>query len=159
MAKVSIARTDSVFDRLEELRRRIEQRAYELFRHRGGASADPVGDWLTAEQELVWKPAVELREKNGTFTVLAALAGVEPKNVSIDMTADELIIEAETSHTHSETEGHVHRCEFTSGRLFRSVHFPKPVDPAKAKAEFRHGLLTVTVPAAASRKPVGIRAT
>ena len=98
---------------------------------------------------MLWTPAVELREKDGTFTVLAALAGVEPKDVSVDVTAQDMVIKAETTHTHSKAEGQVHQCEFTAGQLFRSVHFPRPVDPAKAKAECRNGLLTVTIPTAA----------
>jgi HSP20 family molecular chaperone IbpA len=42
----------------------------------------------------------------------------------------------------------VHHSEFTAADLFRSVHLPRLVDPGKAKAEYRNGLLTVTVPAA-----------
>jgi HSP20 family molecular chaperone IbpA len=35
----------------------------------------------------VWKPAVELREKDGTFTVMAVVPGIEAKDVSVDVTA------------------------------------------------------------------------
>ena len=40
MANVSITRKDSVVDQLEQIRHRIAQRAYELFRHRDGVSHD-----------------------------------------------------------------------------------------------------------------------
>lgn len=56
------------------------------------------------------------------------------------------MIKAETHHTHSQEEGEVHQFEFVAGQVFRSVHFPKPVDVAKAKAEYRNGLVTVTAP-------------
>ncbi len=160
MSNVSITQKDSIFDQIERIRHRIEQRAYELFRHRDGGTDDPLDDWLRAEEQILWKPAVELREKDGTFTVLAALAGVEPKDVIVDVTSQDLVIKAETSHEHSSTTGQVHQCEFVRGQLFRSVHFPNPVDPDKAKAEYRNGLLTVTVPAApkAQAKPVEIKA-
>lgn len=46
----------------------------------------------------------------------------------------------------------MHHCEFVTGHVFRSVHFPKPVDVAKAKAEYKNGLLTVTAPIAPEAK-------
>ena len=145
MANVVITRRDSVLDQLELVRHRIAQRAYELFRHRDGGPEDPVADWLAAEREILWTPAIEVSEKDGTFTILAALAGVEPKDVRVEVSAQDLVIKGETAHTHPKSQGWVHRCEFTTGQLFRAVRFPKPVDPAKAKTVYRNGLLTVTV--------------
>jgi HSP20 family molecular chaperone IbpA len=36
--------------------------------------------------------------------------------------------------------------------VFRSVPFPKPIDPAEARAELRNGLLTITAPVAEPMK-------
>ena len=66
MASVLMTRKESIVDQLEQLHQRIARRAYELFRGRDGWG-DSFGDWLSAERELVWKPAVELREQDGTF--------------------------------------------------------------------------------------------
>ena len=90
---------------------------------------------------------MELREKDGTFTVVAAVPGVEAKDVNVDVTAEDVVIKASTTNRRSSTEGTVHHSEFRSADFFRSVHLPKAVDPAKAKAEYRNGLLTVTVTA------------
>ena len=160
MASVPMTQKDSICDQLEQLHQRIAQRAYELFRGRGTSCGDTWADWLTAERETVWKPAIELREKDGTFTVAAALAGVDPKDVNVDITPQDLVIKAQTEHAHSKDEGQVHQCEFVAGQVFRSVHFPKPVDVAKAKAEYRNGLLTVTAPivAEAQAKRLDIKA-
>jgi len=147
VANVSVTRQDSLLDQIEQISRRIERRAYELFRLRDGVPGDPTADWLTAERETVWKPAVELRENNGTFTVVAALPGVEANDVSVDVSADGVVIKA-AAHSCSQTKGRTEPCEFAVADLFRSVHLPKPVDAAKARAEYRDGLLTVTVPAA-----------
>ena len=146
MASVPMTQKDSIIDQLEQMHQRIAERAYEVFRGRGTLWGDTWADWFTAERETVWKPAVELREKDGTFTVAAALAGVDPKDINVDITPQDIVIKATTEHTHSTDEGQVHQCEFVAGEVFRSVHFPKPVDVAKAKAEYRNGLLTVTAP-------------
>jgi HSP20 family molecular chaperone IbpA len=38
----------------------------------------------------------------------------------------------------------VHLCEFSRGKMFRSVHLPDKIDPETAKAEYRNGLLRLT---------------
>ena len=159
MANVAMTRTHSIVDQLQELDQRIARRAYDLFLSRDGWG-DAVGDWLTAEREMVWKPAVELREKDGTFIVVAALPGVEAKDITIDITPQDVVIKAGTEHRHTEDKGHVHRCEFTAGEVFRSLPFPKTVDVARAKTEYQNGMLNITVPiAAATRaKRVDVRA-
>jgi HSP20 family protein len=142
-ADVELKKADSIRSELEQLHHLISQRAYELFRN-GGAGWGAIGDWLTAERELVWKPAVELREKENHFEVLAAVAGVEPKDLDVQVTPEELLIKGEITHQHTDDEGRVHLCEFKPGKLWRSIRFPHTIDPATAKAEYRNGLLRLT---------------
>ena len=151
MASVSMTRKDSIVDELEELHQRIAHRAYDLFRSRDGWG-DAVGDWFSAEHELVSKPAVELCEQDGTFTIEAALPGADANDITVDITSQEVVIKAATEHTHTENNGLVHRCEFTAGQVFRSLAFPKPVDPTKAKADYQNGTLNITVPIAPEAK-------
>ena len=92
------------------------------------------------------KPAVELREQDGTFTVAAALPGVDAKDITVDITPQDVVIKAATEHKHTEDKGQVHCCEFTTGQFFRSLSFPKAVDAAKANADYQNGMLNITVP-------------
>ena len=48
------------------------------------------------------------------------------------------------NHAHSERKGTVHICEFRSGKMLRSIHLPKQINPDKVKAEFKNGLLRLT---------------
>ena len=147
MANIVMTQKDSIVDQLEQMHQRIARRAYDLFQGRAGWG-DAFGDWLGAEDELVWKPAVELREHDGTFTVAAALPGVDAKDITVDITPQDVVIKAATEHTHTEDKGQVHRCEFTAGQVFRSLSFPKAVDTTKAKAAYQNGMLNITVPIA-----------
>jgi HSP20 family protein len=151
MANVPMTRKESVVDQLEQVHQRIARRAYDLFRGRDGWG-DPFGDWLSAENELVWKPAVELREKDGMFSIAAALPGVDAKDITVEITPESVIIQAATEHKHTEDKGQVHRCEFTAGEVFRSLTFPKAVDTTKAKADYQNGMLNITVPIAQEAK-------
>src|SRR5436190_16968230 len=98
MAHVAITHKNSIVDQLERLHQHIASRAYDLFQSRDGWG-DAFGDWLSAEQELIWKPAVELREHDGRFAVAAALPGVDAKDIAVDITPQEVVIKAATEHT------------------------------------------------------------
>ena len=148
MAKsdVALKRTESVVDQLEQMRDQICRRAYDLFCTNGSPSPSPLGGWLNAERELVWQPAVEVRQKDGRFEVLAAVAGVDPKDLDVQVTPDDLVIKGNGVHEHASDTGTVHLCEFSRGQLFRSVHFPQRVDPAMVTANYRNGMLRITAP-------------
>ena len=79
-----MTRKDSIVEQLEQLHQRIARRAYDLFQSRDGWG-DAIGDWFSAERELVWRPAVELREQDGTFTLSAALPGIDARDITVDI--------------------------------------------------------------------------
>jgi HSP20 family protein len=99
---------------------------------------------LDAERQLVWKPAIELSEKDAAFHVSVAIPGVDPKALDIEVAPDYVLIKAEVHHEHTSNKGKVYDCEFEMGRLFRSIRFPKRIDPNKVKAEFKNGMLYLT---------------
>ena len=133
----------SILAEVEKLQNQVVQRAYDLFINRGAVDGFDLQDWFDAEKELSWKPAVELSEKGGVFVVQAALPGIEPKDLDVQVTPEDLLIKADIRHAHKEKEGTVLLCEFQAGKLFRHIHFPRKIDPGKVKAEFGNGLLRV----------------
>jgi HSP20 family protein len=145
---ITLKRTESVLNELEQIHDQIRQRAYELFRTNGSLPRQPLDDWLTAERELVWQPAVEVRQKDNQLEVLAAVPGVEPKDLDVQVTREDLVIKGNGAHEPRADTGTVHCCEFSHGQLFRAVHFPRPIDPAKVTADYRNGMLRITAPIA-----------
>ena len=143
---------DSLAEQVEAIQGRIASRAHELWMTRGASLGCALDDWLHAERETVWRPPVEVRRENGAFLVEAALAGVEPSQLDVQASSDELVLAAPLHHDHATPAGEVLTCEFARGPLFRSVRFPEPVDPRRVKAEIRNGLLRVTAPLAGRTK-------
>jgi HSP20 family protein len=113
--------------------------------------------WLQAERELLWKPAVELREADGEFVLEAAVSGVNPEGIEIEVTPDDIVLKADTHHEHEEKKGTVHICEFAAGKIYRSIHLPKKINPDKVKAEFKNGLLRLTAEVAAEARAKKIK--
>ena len=106
---------------------------------------------------MLWKPSLELRETDGEFVLEAAVSGVDPKDIAIEVTPEDIVLKADIQHEHEEKKGTVHICEFQSGRMFRSIHLPKRINPDKVKAEFKNGLLRLTAEVAAEARAKKIK--
>jgi HSP20 family protein len=152
MGEVAVQKTESVWDQLQKIEDRIMRRAYDIFRGNGSVFGKDLDNWLAAERELVWKPAIELKEKDNQFEVKVAVAGIDAKDLIVEVTAEDVLVKGETKSEKKEEKGEVHTSEFQSGSLFRSIHFPKKVDADKVKAEVRNGLLTIVAPIAEEAK-------
>ena len=93
-----------------------------------------------------WNPAVEVAERNGQLQVHAELPGLKPEDVKVEVTHDALIIEGERKYEHEGHEGGVYRTERHYGKFYREIPLPEGAHAADAKAQFRDGVLEVTLP-------------
>ncbi len=93
-----------------------------------------------------WSPAIEVKQKGNNLTVCAELPGLKPDEVHVEVNEDALIIEGERRNEMSSDEGGVHRTERRYGRFHRAIPLPEGANTEDARAEFRDGMLEVTVP-------------
>jgi HSP20 family protein len=141
---VAIHKGSSILEEMNQIHSRIRRRAYEIFERNGHSMGGELDNWLQAEQELLWKPALELRETDGELQLEAALPGVDPRDIDIEVTPENIILKADTEHQHKQQKGTVHICEFKTGRMLRFIQLPLRINPDKVKAEFKNGLLRLT---------------
>ena len=153
MGEVAVKKSESLWNQIQDIESRIMRRAYDIFRNNGSIFGKDMENWLKAEQELLWKPAIELKEKDNKYELHAAVAGVDTKDIKVEVTAEGVQIQGETRTEKNEEKGETCISEFQSGSLFRSIQFPKKIDPNKVKAEIRNGMLTVTAAIAEEAKP------
>jgi HSP20 family molecular chaperone IbpA len=149
--RINFETVESMHDDIEAMHRQVAARAGELCRDRGGEFGHALDDWLQAERETVWRPALEVQRTDDAIVVEAAVAGIDPKRLDVRVTPTELLITANVRHSDREQEGDVLLCEFVGGPLFRAYTFPEPIDPRRASADYRNGLLRVTAPLANDR--------
>ena len=138
-----IRKARALLDEFGAIQDRIMQRAYEIFDRSGQIFGRDLDHWLQAEKEFFWKPAIELEEKDNEFRLQIGVPGVDPKDLDIEVSSEDIVVRAELSHKHKEDKGAIHICEFASGNLFRAVHLPKAIDPDKVRAEFKNGMLKI----------------
>lgn len=156
--KVRFRTVDSVLDEIEAMQHRVAERAQKIFRERGGSFGHAIDDWLKAERETVWRPALEVRRTKDALVIEAAVAGLDPKQFDVRVTPTELLLAANVRHSDREQDGEVVLCEFVNGPLFRSYKLPEPIDPSRVSAEYRNGLLRVVAPLAHPATKVEIQA-
>lgn len=107
--------------------------------------------------DVGWMPPVEVMQGDKAFTVTAELPGLNKEDVNISFEDGMLIIQGEKKETKHETdkETQFHVYERTYGSFNRAFTLPSAVDEAGIKAEFKDGVLKVTLPIAAQSKPRG----
>ena len=138
---VATRKISSILDEMNQMQDCIMRRAYDIFERNGRVFGRDLDHWLQAERELLWEPALELRETDGEFVLEVVVSGVDPKDIEIEVTPEDIVLKADIQHEHEEKKGTVHICEFQSAKMYRSIHLPKRFNPDKVKAEIKNGLL------------------
>lgn len=98
-------------------------------------------------------PAIDMYQTDDEIVVKAALPGIKPDEVQINITGEVLTLKGETKHEEERKEKAWHMREQRYGSFERSVILPTDVVADKAKAEFENGILTITLPKAEEVKP------
>ena len=102
--------------------------------------------------ELAFAPAVELHETTDAVTLKLEAPGIEAKDLDIQVTEESVLISGERkSETKSEEKG-VIRSEFRYGKFQRVIPMPARIDNQHVKADYNHGVLTLTLPKAEEEK-------
>ena len=101
---------------------------------------------LAEEDAIV--PAVEVSEANGDVTVKMEVPGFEKDKIHVSVTDDVLTVRGETRKEEKEEDKkrNYYRQEIHYGAFQRALPLPVEVDAAKAKAELKNGVLTLTLP-------------
>lgn len=112
--------------------------------------------WL-APVEGVVRLALDIFESDDDVVVQASIPGVKPEDIDISVTGDTLTIKGETQEEKEEKTGNYHLRERRYGAFQRSISLPTQINADKAKAEFEHGVLTLTLPKVEEVKPRSIK--
>lgn len=98
-----------------------------------------------------WVPSVEVVSSPEAWTITAALPGVDPDDVHVELDRNVLTIRGERRAHGENPETHV--SEFRYGNFERRFAVPDNIDTEQVSARFENGMLTLTLPLTAAAKP------
>ncbi|MGA8027299.1 MAG: Hsp20/alpha crystallin family protein [Bryobacteraceae bacterium] len=100
-----------------------------------------------------WSPAVDIYETENDLVLKADLPEVDPKNVAIQMENGTLTLKGERRFEEQKNGKGFHRIERGYGSFVRAFSLPDTVDAEKVKADYKSGVLTITLPKKEVAKP------
>lgn len=136
------------FRELEDLRREID-RTFERY-------------WGTPRRQRVaflpgaaarQYPLVNLSEDKENYYVEALAPGVDPSTLELSIDKEVLTISGEKKGAEGIPAEAYHRSERAAGKFSRRVDLGATVDVEKIHADYRNGLLLITLPKAPEAKP------
>jgi HSP20 family protein len=99
-----------------------------------------------SEEQAGGEIAVDVHETDDAVIIVSPIAGVNPENVEISADDDSVTISGERRAEHSSRSKNTLLQEIYWGKFSRTIALPAGAEVEKAKATFKHGVLTVTIP-------------
>jgi len=96
-----------------------------------------------------WTPAADIYETNSGYLIAIDLPGIERESLEIDVDENRLIVKG----TRTIVESKQHRLERPRGRFLRTFSIPGSVDQGKIAAEYKDGVLQLSLPKRSEQKP------
>ena len=110
-------------------------------------------EWPGYSGRQSFVPAVDLYQDNDNVYAEMPLPGVNINEVDISITNDILTVEGSKEQKTEVDDKNYYRKEVKVGSFYRSVALPASVNGDKAEAEYKNGILKVTIPKEMKVKP------
>ena len=101
-----------------------------------------------ALRQMPAAPKIDVSETDNEIQVTAEMPGIDQNNVQVLLEDDRLIIRGEKKEEREEDDKdrNYHVRERVQGAFSRTLPLPFAPDPNQVKAEFKNGVMTITIP-------------
>lgn len=93
-----------------------------------------------------WRPSVDIYEDTERFVLMAELPGIDPSKVDLKVEENRLMLRGERKLENEEKRDYYHRIERSYGTFARTFSLPTTVEGTKISAEYKNGVLRVSIP-------------
>jgi HSP20 family protein len=104
-----------------------------------------------------WTPAVDIYETEGALVLKAELPDVRREDIDVNVENNTLTLRGERKIDEQIRQEQFHRVERNYGAFVRQFSLPTTVDTTKIGAEYKNGVLTVTLPLREEAKPRSVK--
>lgn len=130
---------------------------------------DTLGDWKAPRhnrfaflpgRSAQKYPLLNLNEDKESFYIEALAPGIKPDTLEVTVVGNRLTISGEKDLTGAEIKAETyHRNERNAGKFMRMLELPHEIDDSKVKADYKNGLLYISLPKSEKAKPKQISVT
>ena len=113
------------------------------------ANTDDNGNVVTSD----WAPAVDIKEEDDHYFLVADIPGVKPEDIDVHMEEGILTIKGERESEKKEEKENYKRIERSHGVFYRRFTMPDNANAEKISAKSEHGVLEVTIPKREASQP------
>lgn len=103
-----------------------------------------------------WAPFVDISETDSAYLIKGEIPGVKKEDVKVTIQDGMLTIQGERKQEKEEKGKKFHRIECSYGSFARSFRVPSDADENSVKAEFKDGMLNITLAKSEKAKPKSI---
>ena len=96
-----------------------------------------------------WTPASDIYETDSGYVIAMDLPGIDREALEIDINDNRLVVKG----TRPIAESRQHRTERPRGKFLRTYSVPGSVDQARIAAEYKDGVLQISLPKRTEQKP------
>ncbi len=93
-----------------------------------------------------WAPAVDIKEDDKAFTLLADIPGVDPDDIDVSMDNGVLTVKGERKSEKKTEKDNYKRVERQYGVFYRRFTLPDTANADEIEAHSEHGVLKITIP-------------
>lgn len=108
--------------------------------------------WPNFDRETLasfdWAPSCNISEDESAYHVEADLPQVKKEDIKVELKDSLLSLSGERKEDKEQRGNRIHRVESSYGTFLRRFTLPVDIDEANAQAEFKDGVLRITVPKA-----------
>jgi len=97
------------------------------------------------ERQLIYAPRTNVAETETEYEVTVDLPGMKPEDLDVELKDGHLWITGERKHEEEEKGKTYHRIERSYGHFRRVIPLEESVNPEKVDAEYKDGVLHITV--------------
>jgi HSP20 family protein len=119
---------------------------------------DAVTRWMSEPRAArPWSPAVDVIENENELVLKADLPDVDLKDIDVRVENQTLTLKGDRKFESEKNNGGYHRIERNYGTFMRSFTLPSSVENDKVSADYKNGVLTVTLPKKEAAKPKQVK--
>lgn len=108
---------------------------------------------IPTERQDFWLPTVDIVENNGNIEVKVELPGMNKDDIKVTIKNNMLRLSGERKQEEETKKKTFHRIERYFGKFCRTIQLPADIDADKIKAQYKDGVLNITLPKPESMKP------